>query len=199
MQTEQRPMGSRLQQERLSSPDFVRLQEIAQGLKTDNHRRFLEDILACLRDQDDPIAALELLKALVGEAANQRPEPRLALGQVGQFFEQRLRREPGVTVERLQLRAHVAQAADCGAEGGRAAWARCWSPGSRGRRRGLPLRDSGSQLWQFPGSAEAGARACLDGAENRGFGESHGAGGHATHVASGGCSVAAGHAHSVEG
>lgn len=87
----------------LNGADFQALEKAAALFSDKNDKSFLEEILSCLRDTGDPIQALALLKAMAEQGFASREDPKRAMQRVGQWLEQRLLREPGVAVQRLQL------------------------------------------------------------------------------------------------
>jgi hypothetical protein len=87
---------------RLGSGDFDRLARDARGLN-EQSKSYIAEALESLRQENDPIATLRLLVALSGSPYARRHDQMEALDGVGRWLEERLRRDPGVAIERLRL------------------------------------------------------------------------------------------------
>lgn len=87
----------------LNALEMKRLEEDARPMASDNCRGYLSDALECLRSTRDPIAPLELLRAMWGSSYARRRDQIAALGDAGLWLEERLRREPSISPERLEL------------------------------------------------------------------------------------------------
>jgi hypothetical protein len=87
---------------RLGREDFDRLARDARSL-TEQSKTYLADVLDSLRQEDDPIATLMFLIALSGSPYARRNDQREAVDGVGRWLDERLRRDPGIAIERLRL------------------------------------------------------------------------------------------------
>jgi hypothetical protein len=70
------------------------LQAAARSFNTKNHVSYLAEALQCLRETEDPVAALRLLHAMCGSPFASRADQRAALHDIGFWIEARLYREP---------------------------------------------------------------------------------------------------------
>jgi hypothetical protein len=87
---------------RLDAAGFRRLAADARDPALLEAKSYLAEALENLRLGDDPVNTLELLRALWGTGYASGPAQKAALEAVGSWLEQRLRRERGVSVERLR-------------------------------------------------------------------------------------------------
>lgn len=87
---------------RLGSEDFARLAQDARNLN-EQSKAYLSDALESLRQEQDPVVTLQFLVALSGSPYARRDEQIEALDGVGRWLEERLHRDPGITIERLRL------------------------------------------------------------------------------------------------
>jgi hypothetical protein len=87
---------------RLASQDFDRLARDARSL-SEQSKTYIAEALESLRREQDPIATLRFLVALSGSPYARRDEQIEALDGVGRWLEERLRRDPGIALERLRL------------------------------------------------------------------------------------------------
>lgn len=74
-----------------------KLRTSASGFATKNHRSYLAEALQCMRETEDPVAALRLLHAMWGSSYADRDFQKAALNDIGKWLEERLSREPAVT------------------------------------------------------------------------------------------------------
>lgn len=86
----------------LTSQDMQRLEDHARDAAPAS-LTYLADAQRCLLDTRDPIAALELLQALWRSGHARRDHQRAGLEDVGQWLEQRIRRELDISPEQLAL------------------------------------------------------------------------------------------------
>jgi hypothetical protein len=87
----------------LTAPEMKRLEDDARAIASGNCRGYLSDALRCLQETHDPIAPLELLRAMWSGGHAPRPDQKIALDDAGQWLEERLGREPGISPDRLEL------------------------------------------------------------------------------------------------
>ncbi|WP_437953766.1 hypothetical protein WME98_25960 [Sorangium sp. So ce296] len=91
---------------------MARLERDATGMGTSNHGRFLSEAMQALRDPaaaadvdadeiEAPLRALRLLDALWGSSYADRPEPKVALNEIGGWLERRLLSTPGLKTAEL--------------------------------------------------------------------------------------------------
>lgn len=87
----------------LTAIEMKRLEDDARAMAANHSRGYLSDALQCLRETSDPIASLELLRAMWGASQAKRPDQKAALNEAGQWLEKRLDRDPGISPDRLAL------------------------------------------------------------------------------------------------
>jgi len=87
----------------LHASDMQRLEREARMIESQRSLTYLADALRCLLDTGDPIAALALLRALWGTSHAKRDNQKAALGDAGRWLEDRIRRENGISPDRLAL------------------------------------------------------------------------------------------------
>jgi hypothetical protein len=87
----------------LTALEMKRLDEDVRTMATDQCRGYIADAKRCLCDTDDPIAALELLRAMWSAGHAVRANQKAALQDAGQWLDDRLRREPALSSHRLEL------------------------------------------------------------------------------------------------
>lgn len=85
----------------LSSSEMHRLERAGAALGGKAQGSFLEEAIASLRRTASPTETLRLLAAMWGSPFANRPDQRRALGEVGKWLEDRIRREPTVPVDQL--------------------------------------------------------------------------------------------------
>lgn len=86
----------------LGRSDFERLQRDARNL-SDDAKPYLQRARDHLRNTTNPVDTLALLHVLWDSPYANRPDQKATLDAVGQWFEQRLRRDPAVSCEHLRL------------------------------------------------------------------------------------------------
>ena len=87
----------------LTALEMEHLADDARAMAQGQCRGYVKDALQCLRETGDPLAALELLRALWGTSHARRPDQKDALDDAGRWLEQRLVRDPGLAPGRLAL------------------------------------------------------------------------------------------------
>jgi hypothetical protein len=87
----------------LTALEMKRLEGDARDIASESCRGYLSDALQCLQDTGDPVAAIELLRAMWGTGHAKRPYQKDALADAGGWLEERLGRDPGISRERLAL------------------------------------------------------------------------------------------------
>ncbi len=87
----------------LHAQDMQRLERHAREIATRASLPYIADALRCLFDTRDPIDALALLRALWGSGHARRDNQKAAVKEAGQWLEERIRREPGISPGRLAL------------------------------------------------------------------------------------------------
>lgn len=87
----------------LNARDMQHLERQAREIATRGSLTYIATALGCLLETLDPIAALALLRALWGSGHGKRDKQKAGLEEVGRWLEQRIRREPGISPERLAL------------------------------------------------------------------------------------------------
>jgi hypothetical protein len=86
----------------LTAAEMKVLEEDARVMATES-RRYLADATQCLRETLDPVAPLELLRALWSTAHARRPQQKAALQAAGDWLDDRVRRDPALSPQRLEL------------------------------------------------------------------------------------------------
>lgn len=84
----------------LGPADFIELEHLAGHFTTKNHHRFLSEAIACLRRTRDPVAVLELLTTMQGDASK---DEAAALNDILTWFLSQLRGRP-VHLNEVELR-----------------------------------------------------------------------------------------------
>lgn len=87
----------------LTAHDMQRLDGDARRIANHGSLTYLADALRCLLDTRDPIAALDLLRALWGTGHAGRGNQKSDLEEAGQWLADRIRREIDISPERLAL------------------------------------------------------------------------------------------------
>jgi hypothetical protein len=85
----------------LTSNDLAELERCAGALDSDNHHRFLSELLACLRQHRDPVMAYELIEKIQSSA---RDKEAMALNAVRSWLDVQLSKPEVRSVEDLELR-----------------------------------------------------------------------------------------------
>jgi hypothetical protein len=88
---------------RLTARDMKRLDNDARAIETRGALTYLADAQRCLLDTRDPIEALALLRALWRSSHAKRDKQKDALAAAGNWLEGRIRREFGVSPDRLSV------------------------------------------------------------------------------------------------
>jgi len=87
----------------ISALVLKQLDENARAIATKQCRSYLSDAQRCLRDTGDPIAPLELLRAMWNSGQAPRAEQKDALDDAGRWLEDRLKRDPEMSPQHLEL------------------------------------------------------------------------------------------------
>jgi hypothetical protein len=87
----------------LTSSEMKLLEDDARAIASKQGRSYLADARQCLRETSDPIAAIELLRAMWGGGHAKRNAQKAALQDAGRWLHDRVRRQPDVSVLRLEL------------------------------------------------------------------------------------------------
>lgn len=89
--------------ERLKGSDLARLQSQISGFSSSNHFRYISEALQTTRASNNPVEALELLRAMWDTAYAKTPAEKKSLNEVGAWLEKRLLGDPAVDAERIAL------------------------------------------------------------------------------------------------
>jgi hypothetical protein len=87
----------------LTTREMEHLASDAREMSVRGAVNYIADAKRCLCDTRDPLAAVELLRALWGSSHGKRGQPKEALEAVGKWLAARVQREIGISTDRLAL------------------------------------------------------------------------------------------------